>query len=346
MTAHRVRKPLVGLVTAVALATAGSPLSAMAAAGQASEQRRPDSQQASVSTARSERLSLDVNRLSTALGGLPVDIEKMRKELVGRARARVKTPEDEMLARRAEHALGFLDILTAKSASERHTKIRRLPVQITRSASTKGPSGTVQTFSVDGKPTLEIFIPSTPAGTRSGSGVEIEQPSGPFAPSAMDDCYDGPEPCISQEEMDDLGIVIAQAQADVDQGWNDYYAGCQISPGDCQAPVEMLQLSGPSDGPRCSSCAAEAGNAVVALVTGAASLGALALGHSAAAAAGLTLTTAGAVVTAGVVAGIGFGIGYFVGYWGACVYYAMAPVTMFDACSLDPFEAVPVFGSR
>jgi hypothetical protein len=288
-----------------------------------------------------------MDSLRAATGDMRIDIERMRSVLIGFKTARIKTPEDRWLAQRASHLLVILDILTTNSASERHNKIRQLPVEITRSPSTKGPAGTVATFVVNDKTQLEVFTP-TPATSASPHVPETGRPSGPSAPPVTDDCYDGPGPCVTQEEMDDIGIAIAYAQADLDTGWSDYYAGCDYDPEDCAFAPEIDFASGPSDrdGAGCAKgpCTQEAGNAVAALVGAAGSLALTILSYEAAVMSGLTLTATGAAALLAGAFSIGFVAGYYVGVWLACALPAVMPSPVAEAVAASSFEAITRFG--
>ena len=165
---------------------------------------------------------------------------------------------------------------------------------------------------------------------------------GRHAPAAQDDCYDGPAPCATQEEMDDLGITIAQAQDDVAAAQADYDEACSDNPQACSGADDMRGPSGPSDDSR-PICYQEAAYATVAVVTGAASFAQAYLTYTGAVVSGLALTTAGWVVMIGSVAGIGFGMGFYVGAWVGCL---RSSPPAHDAWGLDPFEAVPVLRSR
>jgi hypothetical protein len=78
---------------------------------------------------------------------LSLDIRQLRREL--RARQDVRT-------------LRWLDIITAKTADERHRRIRQLPVTIVASEPTDGRVGLVKAFVAGGKSRIEMFFPQAP----------------------------------------------------------------------------------------------------------------------------------------------------------------------------------------
>jgi len=333
MNAHPLRKRLTVFVTAFATVSGGIPYSVMAAPANPPQAVPSSAPPNGVSAA-------DIARVRTGLNGLPFDIDRIKAELVSVTKAPGSRPIDALLAARAAQALNLLDIVTTKNAAERHNKIRQLPVKITQSAATDGRTGTIKRFIVDGTPQIEIFVPATPLERSVTGAFESERPTGPAA-AKDDDCYDGPAPCSSQQDMDDLGAAIAMAQAQVDQGWSDYYSACNADPSDCMNESETA--SGPSADPRCGPCASEAGQALAALAGGAGSLALTYVGYESAVASGLTLTTAGAAVMLTGVGLVGFGVGYYVGYWAACAWYAVAPSLAQGPMGLDPFEPVPMF---
>ncbi len=136
----------------------------------------------------------------------------------------------------------------------------------------------------------------------------------------MDDCYDGPAPCVTQGELDDLGIAIAAAQSDVDSAQSEYDDVCYNYPESCgEADNRVIITSGPSSidaavGP----CSSAAWDATEQLLESGITLASLYLGYEAAVASGLSLTAAGAAVVLGVVAATSFMAGYYVGVWLAC----------------------------
>lgn len=317
MLSVTVRRPVVAILTAVGIAFSGMPITAAAAAI-----RERHGLPALVAGDQQAFLQ-SIPRVS-----LPVDLDHARAVLVRSTRS-----SHPLLAARATRALLWLDILTAKSAAERHEMIRRLPVTILRERATSGPAGTTVSYVAGGKTRFQRFIPAGMSGevaATSNGGPS----SGPFAAPVADDCYDGPPPCATWAEMDDLGIEIAAAQADVASAEQEYNDTCANIPEACgDTNDSRRRASGPSGVDSSDfACAAEAGNALTALAGSTGSLLALWLGHSAAVASGLALTAAGVVVVLGIIASAGFVVGYYVGVWLHCALQLEPSSTGGSAC--------------
>jgi hypothetical protein len=123
--------------------------------------------------------------------------------------------------------------------------------------------------------------------------------------------------------MDDLGIAIAQAQADTDQAQSDYDSICPSDPDGCQSPgADNVAPDRSSGGPMaldCGPCSERASDAVVNVVLSAGTIASTYLSYSGAVASGLALTTAGWAVAIGIVATAGFAAGYYVGKYVNCI---------------------------
>jgi hypothetical protein len=114
------------------------------------------------------------------------------------------------MAAHARRLLQWHDVLTAKTAADRHAAIKRLPVTVSRSVS---DDGVTVDFVSDGKSRVRLFEPTNLARVRPA----FEHGSGPSAVDSeeQDECYDGEPPCATQEDMEDAAAVIASVEADV-----------------------------------------------------------------------------------------------------------------------------------
>lgn len=228
------------------------------------------------------------------VGNLLEDAREMRKIAYGLAKG-----PDPVLAKRAGRLVTWLDIATAASKEERHERIRRLPVAIVESSTTDG--GIQKDFVVRGRVVRRVY---------SGA-MRNDHAAGP---SALLTCYnEQPEPCLTQEEQDDLIIFIAAAedevamiQSELDAEWAEYEAYCNTW--GCEDGNDPAQVSsGPSESPFDSSwgCASHAaiatvGGAVAAfeIIDGAMGVGG-AVAHSA-----LIATAEAAAIAGGITAGV------------------------------------------
>jgi len=178
-------------------------------------------------------------------------------DVMRKAALRMASDKNKAIAQRGTRFLTWLDIASAKTPQERHEKIRRLPVSVIES---KTSDGRIQKdFVIRGKVTRRVFAPAVPS----------DHPSGPSAFN----CYnDEPEPCLTQEEQDDLVIFIAAAadetaamQSELDSEWAEYEAYCNTwGCEEGENPAEAAH--GPSEHTAAQGCAA---HAVVATVGGA-----------------------------------------------------------------------------
>lgn len=231
-----------------------------------------------------------------------LDMKKVRAELeTDRVAGGTK-------ASRASRLLMWLDIAEARTPTERHEMIRRLPVTVVESAATDGRVGTVKKYVMKGKTRLALFVPANPDLGRDAL-------SGPSA-GTRDDCYDGPEPCVTWSDMDDLVIEVVAGQDEVNYQDAELSSYCGMYPEDCHSPGQD-QIGGPSSfvpGP----CSEKAWDALVQLGQSAFAIGAVGVEVYGGITAGLTLTTAGWFVVIGVPATAAFAAGYYVGKWMAC----------------------------
>lgn len=233
------------------------------------------------------------NKKSAMVGNLLDDAREMRNIAYDLAKG-----PDQVLAKRASRLVTWLDIASAASKQEQHERIRRLPVRIVESTTPDG--GIQKDFVVRGRVVRRVY---------SGA-PKNDQNAGPSALT----CYnEQPEPCLTQEEQDDLIIFIAAAedevamiQSELDSEWAEYEAYCNTwgcedgydSAQDFRGPSELtLDLSW-----GCASHAAIAtvGGAVAAfeIIDGAMGVGG-AVAHSA-----LIATAEAAAIAGGITAGV------------------------------------------
>lgn len=169
------------------------------------------------------------------------DLKTLRRQM-----KELRQSPDADIAAAAEHQLDMLDIAEAKTKGERHAKIAKLGVIITKSAATDGRSGQLVSFSARGKVRIRVYVPP-PAAIPDDEPVVR-------GPSVQEQCYDGPPPCVTEAEMYDLLSVIAQQQANVDAAQQDFdreYAEyqnyCAADPWQCGEPFqEPILTRGPS----------------------------------------------------------------------------------------------------
>ncbi len=160
------------------------------------------------------------NVRSTAV---PISALKVATTQIAQARRDALAQKDSRnpwVAAHARQMLLWYDILTADTASERHAKIRLLPVTISRSAST---DGVVTEFVARGKTRVRWVVAATASPT-AGS----EQDSGPFDPGVVQEeqCYDtdgeniwpGPAPCATDQEVEDAAVTTAWAIGEAESG--------------------------------------------------------------------------------------------------------------------------------
>lgn len=255
----------------------------------------------------------------------PGMLESMRRSLLEQQ----KSP-NRMLASRAARMLAMHDIVAATDRSERHAKIRALPVTIVRSQTSEG---NVTQFVVGGKTRLRWVSPVGAVDARdhdlpvSGPSVEPQE-----------QCYDGEPPCATEVEMEDLGMVLAATAAELDAASQQlaadlaaYEEYCRNNPWACES-----QTSGPSDitVANCWSKAALAGVAVVGGVTGVAQMQGQ---MQQAVATGWRLTRWGVGVMIGSAFVLGYAAGTAIDSAYVCFYYNQGP---FDAPILiEPYES-------
>jgi len=218
--------------------------------------------------------------------GEPVDISKAGRDVQHLGQMRVpELPGDPAqlsaqlltdrvtakprVAVRATRMLHLLDILVAKTASERHERVRRLRVTIVTSAPADGRNGVLKSYIVSGKTRIRRFVPAAHAPVLATSGtLDEERRPGPAADitgrwkldgqggcywDANDDgpdqcqppeggggetCYDNePAPCATDQELEDYDIVNAEVQAQLDaeqaeydSAYADYSSFCDSNP--------------------------------------------------------------------------------------------------------------------
>lgn len=272
----------------------------------------------------SRRGSLEVSGQQSALHRvlekIPSDMRHARAMLERDAKS-----SNQLVVARARRTLAWLNIMEAGTPARRRELIRSLPVSVVRSAATNG-RGTIVKYVANGKTRFERFEP-----TVQNQDPEPSEPSGPMAASSTfaaivptDDCYDGPAPCITQEEMDDLGIEIAALGADLEAAENEYYQTCASFPETCSSPRTAEFVSGPAtndgSGDEGVGCQQKAEAAVIALITGAGAYLGIELGYQGAVASGLRLTTLGSLALYGSIAAVGFVAGYYLGAYLACAW--------------------------
>jgi hypothetical protein len=315
MIARRVRKPLVAMATAFAVCLIGIPLHGQTDA-----------------VARSRQDSL---RTSLVLHGVPPEL-LAKAPLIGdldamRAALEVaRNSRNPKIAQRAARSILLYDIATAKSSDERHALVSRLPVTIEHTPATAAGTGVRVRYIVNGKVKFERFVSTAAAATKPPAA---EQPSGPSA-VADDDCYDGPAPCATAQDMDDALVTLVSMQADLDEAQSEYDAGCAASPEDCgggggELSQVPLLTGGPYEpdspaGP--GRCAAEAGNAVGAIGGAVIAVGGTYLTVAGFIASGIAITAGMLVAIMAICFAAGFMAGYFLGAWVSCMMRITVPL--------------------
>lgn len=225
--------------------------------------------------------------------------------------------ENPKVVARAKRTIQMYNIANARTKEQRHELIQRLPVTVDRQESV---SGTAVTYSARGKVRLQLTLAATPFVTGNSDVT-----SGPSAETTMDDCYDGPPPCATSQEMDDLGILIADSVAEMDNAQSEgssidaeYSSFCGENPEWC-SPV----LGGPSVDEDSFGC----WGSIAGLFGGIGATLGLSAGASAAAtsaaAAGTVLTSATVTAFNIAIAASGVGTLVMLGVAGYCVYQAV-----------------------
>jgi len=211
---------------------------------------------------------------------------------------RLAKGSDQTAAKRASRLLTWLDIATSASREERHQRIRTLPVTVVESSTSDGRLQ--KDFVVRGRVVRRVLSAATQSDHFAG-------------PSALS-CYnEQPEPCLTQEEQDDLIIFIAAAedevaamQSELDAEWAEYEAYCNTWGCD-EGNAPDHPMSGPSEftpilSAGCASQAAIAtvGGAVAAfeIIDGALGVGG-AVAHTA-----LIATAEATAIAGGITAGV------------------------------------------
>lgn len=264
---------------------------------------------------------------------LPGPIDQLRQELQERQKS--ANPKAAGVATRL---LRWLDIAGAKTASERHEKIRKLPVTITTSPATDGRDGIVKNYVANGKTRMRRFIPSVAPHTSSTS-EEDERLSGPTAEITErwtseaqegETCYDNePGPCATEEEMEDYDVLLAQTQYELESyeseyngDYNDYSSFCNSNPSNpaCQEPDTELLESGPS---ACEfrGCWGHAAEATGWLVFGFVNLGFRVAARAAAASVSVRLAAAAVSASTAALIGSAFMVGWYIGSFIDCMFF-------------------------
>lgn len=270
---------------------------------------------------------------------LPGDISQLRQELQAR-----KMSANPKTAERATRLLRWLDIAGANTAAERHEKIRNLPVTITTSPATDGRNGVVRNYIAGGKIRMRRFIPSLEQ-LGSEERNEPEQPSGP---AAREECYDNePEPCATQQEMEDYDIVLAETQYELEwyesennAAYEEYSNFCSSHPEyeGCQDPNADQIISGPS-ARAFAGCWTQAGYATQWVGVGLVNLGFRYAARAGAAAMGTTLSAATVAASTAALVGSAFMAGYYVGSFIDCKVQQMYEPT-FNSNHFYSYEPV------
>jgi hypothetical protein len=218
----------------------------------------------------------------------------------------------------------IVDISTS-SGAEKHNKIKRLPVSMVETKSVDGRQGTVKNFVARGKTHFSVFVPAPNTGVVPDLET-IELSPGPNEGNSSGtrnefDCYGGePEPCATQQEMDDFMSFLAYQQSEmeliqieVDAGLAEIENYCSQNPWECEEPV-----SGPSDSSDCFGKCTD--QAVAALVGAVMTTGEiiLAANHMAGAYVATGAVSSGFLVGSGLVIGAtafmaGYAFGTFLG---------------------------------
>jgi hypothetical protein len=176
--------------------------------------------------------------------------------------ASLASDKDPRMARRGNAMSLWLDIASAQTHQERHARIRQLPVTV-RTSQASEDGRVVKEFVMEGKTRLQVSFAVAPSHSALSG------------PSISDDCYGGePEPCSTQEDMDDLFVLLADSnnelssgQADLDQEWAEYDDYCSNNPWDCDGNHLEVMPSGPSAA-ECDASGGCVGDAVAATAQG------------------------------------------------------------------------------
>ena len=165
-----------------------------------------------------------------------------------------------------------LELLAARTHAERRSLMRRLPVEIVTSAAPDGRVGLIRSYIVDGKVRLRAYVPSPSSGSGSSGPSDGSSEDG-----SSEECWEGEEePCATEQEMDEAGMLIAWAVEDAAyqhaqaEALNAEYATyCSQNPWACEAPADETPASGPSvctEGAGCGDHAFKATVSAVAFV--------------------------------------------------------------------------------
>jgi len=206
-------------------------------------------------------LAATLDQIQATLG-TPQEMHK-RIETTRRDALPLLKSKDPKVVARAKRAILLADIANAPTQQKRHQLIKSLGVTADRRAT---ESGTVLTISVGSRVVRQLAIPATPAATEAATTA-----SGPSAETARDDCYDGPGPCATSEEMADALALNASITADMESMQSDiasataeYEDFCSQYPEGCDADGLPFFVSGPSAGEERFGCWGDIANALLA----------------------------------------------------------------------------------
>lgn len=258
-----------------------------------------------------------------------------RAEEIQAAMRTFRKPEREAPDRLARMQVR-LELLAARTHAERRSLIRRLPVEVVTSPARDGRPGVTRSYVVGGKVRLQAYVPNPSSGSSGPSDATSEE------------CWEGEEePCATEAEMDEAGILIAWAVEDAAyqhaqaEALNaEYAAYCSQNPWACEAPADELAASGPS---ACGERAGCGDHAFKATVSAVAFVGTTALAvddYLSVRAAGKKWSVLRWVGRTASVVAASATVGYFVGSYIDC---RMLMSQMPDSGSVGPYRYEPVF---
>lgn len=338
MIRHMVRRPSArvgALLTMLGVASAGTPSLLAARSADRVEVEAPaiptwslrvlDGKGNAVDFEKAIRLAKTPRAVTTA--DLPGDISQLREKLGAWERS-----GNPKIAERATRLLRWLDIRSARSPSERHDKIRKLPVTITTTPARDGRDGLVKGYVAGGKLRMQWFVPSA-ALSPSPESIEGGPSSGP---AIREDCYENePEPCATEQEMEDYDIVLAQTQYELElaesensAAQSEYVSFCNSNPWHeaCQQePGTALAASGPSACGVVESCWYHALYATQWVGMGLVNLGLRLAARAGAAAMGVRLAAAAVSASTAALVGCAFMAGWYVGSLIDCLVFMTTP---------------------
>ncbi len=190
---------------------------------------------------------VNVERLAAAVkAGSGVEGLVVMKQELSALRANLKALPDAKRSQSVEDLLLRLDVALATTPQERHEAVRRLPLVITSEPARDGRNGLIRRYLAGGKTRIDGFI-------HAASEINQTPNSGPSSSELCTD--DEPEPCATEQEMNDFlaeltgeSQAVATAEAEYNATDSEYQSFCNQNPGSCDLPgfEEEPVVSGPN----------------------------------------------------------------------------------------------------